>query len=155
MIAVSKISDYFLQNALPPINFALKCCAAEIVKDANQVAIEVGCEEFAQLPRLILGLRNDPGLRCAPLREKFVNLSPAAEVDPDNDATCVPVGIAKGAVSDKQPAIPPRDARDTPLVIAPIESEAQRIDVAGHCLVDVRRRNLRDSSRENHGLSIL
>jgi len=56
---------------------------------------------------VVLGLGNDlraPGL---PLCEEFVDLSLAIEIEPEKDRAYVAVGLAEGAIGDKQSAIPP------------------------------------------------
>ena len=64
----------------------------------------------------------------------------------------VAVGLAEGAIGDKQSAIPPGDACNASLVVPPIESEAERVDIVGCGFVDVGRGDLRDSSGERHGI---
>ena len=80
--------------------------APEIVKDANQVAIKIGGYKLAQLPRFVLGLGNDLGLRGLPLREEFVHLSLAVEIEPEKNRAYVAVGFSEELIGDKQSAIP-------------------------------------------------
>ena len=61
------------QNHVPRVRLDI---APEIIKDANEVAIKIGDDKLAQLPRFILGLGNDLRLRGLPLCEKFVPLRP-------------------------------------------------------------------------------
>src|SRR6266853_6983436 len=79
----------------------------EIIKDANEIAIKIGGHKLAQLPRFVLGLGNDLRLRGLPLREEFVHLSLAVEVEPEKDRAYVAIGLSEGAIGDKQSAIPP------------------------------------------------
>ena len=126
--------------------------APEIIEDTNEVAIKIGGHKLAQLPRFVLGLGNDLRVRGLPLCEEFVDLSLAVEIEPEKDRAYVAVGLAEGAIGDKQSAIPPGDACNASLVVPPIEGEAERVDIVGCGFVDVRRRNLRDRSRERHGV---
>ena len=64
----------------------------------------------------------------------------------------VAVGLAEGAIGDKQSAISPGDAGDAALVVPPIEGEAQHVDIVGCGLVDVGRGDFRDRSGERHGV---
>src|SRR5438477_13086743 len=45
--------------------------------------------------------------------------------------TDVAVGLSEGAIGDEQAAIPPRDAGNAALVVAPTEGDAQRTDIVG------------------------
>jgi hypothetical protein len=80
--------------------------APGIIKDANEVAIQIGGHKLAQLPRFILGLGNDLRLRGLPLCEEFVHLSLAVEIEPEKDRAYIAVGPSEGAIGDKQFAIP-------------------------------------------------
>src|SRR6266550_5999131 len=84
--------------------------APEIIEDTNEVAVKIGGHKLAQLPRFVLGLGNDLRLRGLPLCEELVHLSLAVEIEPEKDRAYVAVGLAEGAIGDKQSAIPPRDA---------------------------------------------
>ena len=79
----------------------------EIIEDTNEVAIEIGGHELAQLPRFVLGLGNDVRMRGLPLCEEFVYLSLAIEIEPEKDRAFVAVGLSERAIGDKQSAIPP------------------------------------------------
>ena len=79
----------------------------EIIEDANEVAVEIGSNKFAQLPWLVLGLGNNPRVGGFPLGEEFVYLRLALEIEPEKDRARVAVGLPEGAISDKQPAISP------------------------------------------------
>src|ERR1700704_2422418 len=91
----------------------------EIIEDTNEVAIKIGGRKLAQLPRFVVGLGNDLRLRGLPLCEKFVHLSLTVEIEPEEDRSCVAVGLPEGAIGDKQPAISPGDACNTALVVPP------------------------------------
>jgi len=45
----------------------------EILEDTNEVAIKIGGNKLAQLPRFVLGLGNDLRLRGLPLCEESDN----------------------------------------------------------------------------------
>jgi hypothetical protein len=62
--------------------------APEIIKDANEVAIQIGGHKLAQLPRFVLGLGNDLRLRGLPLCEEFVHLRLAVEIEPEKIVGC-------------------------------------------------------------------
>src|SRR5437899_2954405 len=91
--------------------------APKIIEDANEVAIKIGGNKLAQLPRFVLGPGNDLRSRGLPLCEEFVHLSLAVEIEPKKDRAHVAVGLSEGAIGDKQSAIPPRDACNAALVI--------------------------------------
>jgi len=118
----------------------------EVIEDTNKVAIQIGGHKLAQLPRFVLGLGNDLGVRGLPLCEEFVYLSLALEIKPEKDRANVAVMLSKGTVGDEQPAIPPGNAGDSALLVAPIEGEAQRLDIVGGGFVDAGRGDLRDCS---------
>ena len=59
--------------------------APEIVKDTNEIAIEIGGDKLAQLPRFVLRFGNDLRLRSLPLRKEFVHLGLAVEIEPEKD----------------------------------------------------------------------
>ena len=59
--------------------------APEIIEDANEVAIEVGGNKLAQLPRFVLGFGNDLRVRGLPMCEEFIYLSLAIEIEPEQD----------------------------------------------------------------------
>src|ERR1039457_3646614 len=80
----------------------------EIIEDTNEVAIKIRDHELAQLPRLVLGLRNDLRLRGLPLCEELVHLSLALEIEPEKDGARVTVGLLEGAIGDEESAIPSR-----------------------------------------------
>jgi hypothetical protein len=80
--------------------------APKIIEDTNEVAIEIGGHKLAQLPEFVLGFGNDFGVRGFPLREEFVYLSLAGEIDPEKYRACVAVGLSEGMVGDEQSAIP-------------------------------------------------
>src|SRR5712691_5481903 len=80
--------------------------APEIIEDTNEVAIKIGGHKLAQLPRFVLGIGNDLRLRGPPLCEKFVYLGLTVEIEPEEDGAYVAVGLAEGAIGDKQSAIP-------------------------------------------------
>src|SRR3954452_25096478 len=103
----------------------------EIVEDPYEVAVEIGGDKLAELPGFVLRLGNDLCLRRLPLCEEFVHLSLVSQIEPEKDRTCVAVGLAEGAVGDKQPAIPPGDARNAALIVPPIQRESQSLDVVG------------------------
>ena len=105
--------------------------APEIIEDANEVAIQIGGYKFAQLPRFVLGRCNDVHVCGLPLREEFVYLSPAVEIQPEKDRTDVAVRRSKRAIGDKQSATSPRDAGNPVLVAPPIARKAQCVDVIG------------------------
>src|SRR6202000_1491312 len=79
----------------------------EIVEDANKVAIEIGGDEFAQLPRFILGLRNDFRVRRFPLCEELIHLGSVANVEPEKHRASIAVGLPEGLVGQEQSAISP------------------------------------------------
>jgi len=56
---------------------------AEIIEDTNEIAIKIGGQKFAQLPRFVLGFGNDLRVRGLPLFEEFVYLSLALEIEPE------------------------------------------------------------------------
>src|SRR2546430_15018242 len=80
-------------------------------------------------------------------------LSLAVEIEPEKDRACVAVRLSEGAIGDKQSAIPPGNAGNATLLVAPIEGEAQRVDVVGSSFIDVGRGDLRDSSGERHAVN--
>ena len=81
--------------------------APEIIEDTNEVAIKISGHKFTQLPRFVLGFGNDLRVRGFPLREEFVYLRLAIEIEPEKDRAYVAVGLSEGLVGDKQSAIPP------------------------------------------------
>jgi hypothetical protein len=81
--------------------------APEIIEDTNEVAIKISGHELAQLPWFVLGLRNDDRMCGLPLCEQFVDLHLAGEIEPEKGRACVAVGRSKGAIGEKQSAIPP------------------------------------------------
>src|SRR5277367_884857 len=69
--------------------------APEIIEDTNEVAIKIGGYELAQLPRFVFGFGNDLRARAFPLREEFVYLSFAIEIEPEKDRARVAVGLSE------------------------------------------------------------
>jgi hypothetical protein len=67
--------------------------APEIVEDTNEIAIEIGGHELAQLPRFVLGLGHEPGVRGLPLGEELVHHSFAVEIEPEKNRADVAVGL--------------------------------------------------------------
>jgi hypothetical protein len=76
----------------------------EIIEDANEVAVKVGGDELAQLPRLILGFGNELRLRGLPLCKELVDLNPAVEIEPEKNRPCIAVGFSEGAIGNEQSA---------------------------------------------------
>ena len=122
----------------------------EIIEDTNEIAIKIGGQKLAQLPRFVLGFGNDLRVRGVPLFEEFVYFSLALEIEPEKDRACVAVGASERVIGNKQSAIPPGDAGNGALLVAPIEGEAQRVDIVGSGFVDAGRGDLWDSSRKHH-----
>jgi hypothetical protein len=79
----------------------------EIIEDPNEVAIKIGDDELAQLPRFVLGFGDDFCLRSIPLCEEFVYLSLAFEIEPEKYRADVSVLLPEGAIGEKQSAIAP------------------------------------------------
>ena len=78
----------------------------EIIKDTNEVAIQIGGHKLAQLPRFVVGIGNDLRLRGLPLYKELVYLSLATEIEPEKDRAYVALRLSEGAIGDKQSAIP-------------------------------------------------
>ena len=78
----------------------------KIIEDTNEVAIKIGGDKLAQLPRFVFGSGNDLRVRGLPLCEEFVYLGLAIEIEPEKDRAYVAVGLSEGFVGDKQSAIP-------------------------------------------------
>src|SRR5438105_10102007 len=57
----------------------------EIIEDTNEIAIKIGGQKLAQLPRFVLGFGNDLRVRGVPLFEEFVYFSLALEIEPEKD----------------------------------------------------------------------
>ena len=79
----------------------------KVIKDTNEVAIQISGHKLAQLPRFVLGLGNDLCMRGLPLCEEFIYCSLALEIEPEKNRTKVSVGLSKRPIGDKQSAIPP------------------------------------------------
>lgn len=62
----------------------------EIIEDTDEVAIKIGGHKFGQLPRFIIGLRNDLRLCGLPLCEQIVYLGLTAEIEPGEDRPILP-----------------------------------------------------------------
>ena len=106
------------KNRKTPDDFSrlvvLLLASPEIVEDTNEVAIEIGGHQLAQLPRFVFGFGNNLRARGLPLREEFVYLSLALEIEPEKGRACVAMRLRKeGLVMNslqfprEMPAIPP------------------------------------------------
>lgn len=122
----------------------------EIVEDTNQVSIDVGGDKFAQLPRFVFGFGNDFRARGFPLDEKLVHFRFVIEVQPEKHGAGIAVRFAEGFVGDEQAAIASGDAGEAAVVIAEIESEAERVHVVGNCFVHVDCGDFRNGRGKFH-----
>jgi hypothetical protein len=75
--------------------------AAEIIEDTNKVAIEIGSDKFAELPRLSSGSETSVACVAFQSAKSSSHLSPAVEIEPEKDRTDVAVGLSKGAIGNE------------------------------------------------------
>src|SRR5688500_16559311 len=124
-----------------------------VVKDSEDIAIQVGSRELMKHVRLGLWLGCDRGASRLPLRVLRIDLSLAIEVQPRDDGRRVATLFPELRIGQEDPALPARDARYAVVSGSAVDLEAETVLVIVEGGFHVAHRDLGHRTREGlaHG----
>src|SRR4029450_885232 len=114
----------------------------KIVEHTQLIAVQIRDPELTQVPGFVLHCLDNRRPGILPALEQFVDFLFAVEIQPDDYRTLRPVVDAERPVREKHSTTPLRDASNAAVIISPVKTESEHVDVVRRGLINVAHRNL-------------